>query len=344
MKITFLLGAGASAEALPLVIDISESITEVINLLEYKEYDISLLNFSNFYLSPDIVKKKVLANLIWLRDESSRHSSIDTFAKKVSLIMSDSEMKRFKLTLSLVFTILQIHRERDKRYDTFFASILKNDVNSLPKNISVLSWNYDNQFELAFSEYIQNNSYRKVSSHLNINTPRHFKGNNSNIFSINKMNGSIGYFNSNVHIKGSNTSFGELSIMDSIFERPLSIGKVYDICKQYVQLLDDEKFESDVSFAWENDENNLFLNSVLKTVSNTDILVCIGYSFPFYNRNIDSEILRSMTKLSKIYIQDKNNAEIENTLRNSMNINHQIIYSPIVQLNNFNIPREYNYN
>lgn len=74
--------------------------------------------------------------------------------------------------------------------------------------------------------------------------------------------------------------------------------------------------ENDVllSFAWEdetNDTKKIFLEKrmpIAKAIAEkTDILVVIGYSFPFFNRKIDDEIFKAMKqRLFKIYLRDPN--------------------------------------
>jgi hypothetical protein len=43
-----------------------------------------------------------------------------------------------------------------------------------------------------------------------------------------------------------------------------------------------------------------------KILNNTSNLVIVGYSFPYYNYEIDKELLRWLPKNSKIYYQDYN--------------------------------------
>jgi hypothetical protein len=45
------------------------------------------------------------------------------------------------------------------------------------------------------------------------------------------------------------------------------------------------------------------MERVIHATKNTEILVIIGYSFPFFNREVDRQILNSMLKLEKVYIQ-----------------------------------------
>ena len=60
---------------------------------------------------------------------------------------------------------------------------------------------------------------------------------------------------------------------------------------------------------WENFNQELkFYSDLRNSVEKTDILIVIGYSFPFFNRKIDKFILDSMDNLKKIYVQDPENA------------------------------------
>ena len=68
-----------------------------------------------------------------------------------------------------------------------------------------------------------------------------------------------------------------------------------------------------ISYAWEdgnNSDDNSYADSRLEDIQNlvkdTNILVIIGYSFPFFNREIDNHIFNSLDryKLQKVYFQD----------------------------------------
>lgn len=341
MKFTFLLGAGASANSLPVVNDIPNRISEIINLLDYPELDIDTLQEDYTSQNPKKIKKTIHDNLKWLYENSIVHSSIDTFAKKLWLRQEENEFKKLKCTLSFCFTLIQMQNSADKRYDTFFASILRKNVVDLPNEISIISWNYDNQIEMAYSEFINNKSYKEIQKLININTPKLFNENNDGKFTLFKLNGSIGFFNSGIKIKGLTTKHGELNHFNPIVDYKLNKLNFFELCNLYLQVLGSDKTESDLCFAWENEENNLMMNSVFSTISKTDILVCIGYSFPFYNRRIDNEIFQCASRLKKIYVQDRFPYEIINTLKKSMNLNPKIEYIDISNCESFNIPREF---
>ena len=45
-----------------------------------------------------------------------------------------------------------------------------------------------------------------------------------------------------------------------------------------------------------------------------EIVVVIGYSFPFFNRQVDRLLFNNMDYLRKIYIQDPNSGRIKQSL------------------------------
>ena len=48
------------------------------------------------------------------------------------------------------------------------------------------------------------------------------------------------------------------------------------------------------------------LMKIKNCISDVDILVVIGYTFPFFNRAVDRAFIRAIKNLKKIYIQDPN--------------------------------------
>ena len=67
-----------------------------------------------------------------------------------------------------------------------------------------------------------------------------------------------------------------------------------------------KKDNTHLSFAFDSSEpSEKIFNRVDKIISQTDALVIIGYTFPFFNREIDRQILKNLKPNAKIYIQDK---------------------------------------
>ncbi len=90
------------------------------------------------------------SDILRLKEESYKHSSIDTFAKKL-YSKNDSNLKKLKYILSCFFLYEQT-LNFDNRYDSFFASILESHT-EIPENLKIISWNYDSKLEIAFSDF-----------------------------------------------------------------------------------------------------------------------------------------------------------------------------------------------
>jgi hypothetical protein len=61
---------------------------------------------------------------------------------------------------------------------------------------------------------------------------------------------------------------------------------------------------SHISFAWEEDSlKTNIVDAAIAGTKETNILLVIGYSFPFFNREVDRKIIGAMTGLEKVYFQ-----------------------------------------
>lgn len=96
-------------------------------------------------------------------------------------------------------------------------------------------------------------------------------------------------------------------------------------------------------FAW---ENSVYHKSLMQHVKNmiydTTIVVVIGYSFPFFNRQIDKEIfdiLKANKIFRKIYYQDP--VLNGQHLRAQFDIPPHIDIQHINKVDNFYVPFEY---
>lgn len=156
-KIVYLFGAGASfgkrnendndeiIEGLPIVSEFPTQIELLIEKIQNQRFSLP----SNQQRSPE-EGKKLIDELKWLKESSENHQTIDTYAKK--LLVSEGynqEYIRIKAAISAFLTLMQLFHKPDSRYDAFFANILGNRAKKLPENVTVLSWNYDCQFEIA---------------------------------------------------------------------------------------------------------------------------------------------------------------------------------------------------
>jgi len=301
MKVTYLFGAGASRNALPIVNEIPVRIHSVIELLEREDMQLSdIEKYSDYQIS--ISKKEVQAKLIedlrWLLSNSENHASIDTFAKKLYIRGNEEDLKRLKVSFSAYLAIEQIIRSADIRYDSFFASILNDNYYDFPSNVRILSWNYDVQFEKAFVEYSGQNECSTNQSLLNVVTKFTRARISKNGFCILKLNGT-----SNVVDEYGSRHYN----FTPHFQNELSHSLLDSIVKNYSSLMlaKNIRVYSGLSFAWEryqSDQNDI-INMAKKETNDTDILIVIGYSFPYFNREIDREIIKNMNSLSRVYFQ-----------------------------------------
>ncbi|WP_282787342.1 hypothetical protein [Flavobacterium croceum] len=301
MNITYLIGAGASRDALPIVNEIPNRIEKVISLLESQDLQLSVtekFDITNLELTKREVQINLINDLKWLLENSSNHASIDTFAKKLYIKNRDKDLNRLKSAFSIYLIIEQTINKADKRYDGFFASILKDNYYDFPENLKILNWNYDFQFEKTYSEYSDQKELRSNKNSLNIVSKYTRDRRDNNNFSIIKLNGTT-------NIIGDN-GINEYHYF-SDFENSLSITFLEKILRNYaaLQLVTVNRLYSGLSFAWErfyNDNNDIIKIAQSKTFE-TEVLVVIGYSFPYFNREVDRAIIGNMKNLSKVYFQ-----------------------------------------
>lgn len=97
-------------------------------------------------------KAELIRDIDMLYKATVEHATIDTYAKILFLTNRNSEFKKLKNILCTFFVWTQTLNKADRRYDTFLANVLDNRL-FLPKDISVISWNYDSQFEKVYRYY-----------------------------------------------------------------------------------------------------------------------------------------------------------------------------------------------
>ncbi|MDP1726609.1 MAG: hypothetical protein Q8M15_07485 [Bacteroidota bacterium] len=306
-KFLYLFGAGASANALPIVKDSADG--TVTGLAKaFKGLAVYLKNENPQHgFSPKLVKQ-MNENLLWLQTESDKHQTIDTYAKYLYLMNQHSELKRLKLTLSFYLTIEQLHRNKlDSRYLIWLISILDQAI--FPENIKILTWNYDFQLQLAATNFRKESltvhkgggyqhspplvDYYPPVGNIFPHTTQDY---DAMKFNMVHLNGIAGFFK-----EGNNGHFDNAFLKHS--EVKTLLNKIIEQPESFIHLL---------SFAWEKgtDESTEIFRRVefaKALASDTTILVVIGYSFPFFNRVVDKQIfdiLKQSGKLKTIYFQD----------------------------------------
>lgn len=293
--ITYLIGAGASANCLPVVANLPDRVIDVIERLKGDSLSLAQVPPTpNDQPSYEEMKLRMMIDMQWLADKASLHASVDTFAKKLYLTGKHDELKKLKCALTSFFIIWQSLKQNDMRYDTFFASILNISGTSLPEKIRIVSWNYDFQLEIAYREYFGNHSIRNVRSALNVFSKESQLANKKGGFAVYKLNGTASVYD----------DFGRPHELIDQYDEEFTTNHLVQVVNAHFILMNQSNPKLSLSFAWEGGHRD-FLGHMASDVSETEVLVIIGYSFPFFNRGVDSFLLNAMGKLKKVYIQSE---------------------------------------
>jgi hypothetical protein len=329
-QVTYLLGAGASAGRLPIVNQMAEHLKSVIKEIEDFDYHNIESDRSSFgfLLKRDVLIKMVIDDLQDMRIACEQHSSIDTYAKKLFLT-NQLKFKELKRILSFYFTYIQICGIPDKRYDNFWASIL-NEKDKLPSKIKILSWNYDFQLEQSYLNMSSSSVIDHASMALKVTGPGMIAHNfDLDSFGLVKLNGSARIMDGN---KTASTYLCSLNSHKN-FESHFS-----ELIYTYGFLKNSPHINLGLNFAWENNFRLSLGTETTAFVQSTEVLAIIGYSFPFFNREIDKSLLDAMPKLKKVYIQDKYPEAIRERLFEFVDRNIDAVL--VNDVNQFVFPRE----
>ncbi len=335
-KVTYLIGAGASAKALPMVKG-EEGIA--VKLIEFAE------NLkANSLIEP---KFKIYVNLlaeslIWIAEGSKKFGTPDTFAKFLFL-KEKSNLSKFKQALSFYFDFEQLINNRlDDRVLPFFTSIMNTTI--FPSNVKILSWNYDCQFQLN-SEVFGSEKFDFLPGGATGHTPPFitYYPSIGKEFHVNHDSADMNEYTM-VHLNGVAGYYMQEKVQyifnDFINQKPISIN---ELIKSYFSF-DSKNYL--ISFAWEhNTEFDYYIRKRVEIakqiIKDSDVLVVIGYSFPFFNRNIDKQIFSSLKergKLKKIYFQDPN---LDGSfLRKQFDLSEEIEIIHIKDVSNYYVPNE----
>jgi len=328
--VTYLLGAGASAQCIPVVKGLAERIKYFSLVLE----TIDTTNKFHHYIKinsqthdSSTVAREIASDLAWLAAECEKHSSIDTFAKKL-FIKKSGDYDKLKTTLSIYFTLEQKFRHPDFRYDNFWASII-NEKDIFPERMRMVSWNYDFQLEQSYLNFSDDSTLMEVYETLNI---RSFNNRNQDYdtskFSVYKLNGSA-------IVSSERDELAYLS--DDLIDEK----NFYEVLFYRYKLINNSRYKKHLSFAWEHDLTHNYFDKLKSGIWETKVLVIIGYSFPYFNRKIDTFVINEcMPFLEKVYFQapDANNLKERFKIINSKILDKNLIL--VTDLDQFTFPNE----
>jgi hypothetical protein len=347
-QIVYFLGAGASAQSIPVIEGLRPRLLDLSFFL--KNYLNTNLNESAFEILPEKLKNNqdVLLHLydeiIWLYEVSEFHQTIDTLAKKFYIQESD-DLLRLKRALIVYFYFEQailfpsnrdLSRPNksgvddsilDKRYDNLIASIAYRETGNIKikSHIKIVTWNYDIQIELAIKNYIEENlNTIKIKNNIHPNTSSY--NSDSGVldldgFAVYKLNGNafldpgLDIDKINADTPHDSTNFHK--------EKPILIG---EFLEQYQSLFPDNAMKNIsafkyFNFAWEADNSyvpkfighKLVIKNARNVLKNARVLIIIGYSFPYFNAEIDKEIFADCWP-EQIIFQDFEPEKIKNRL------------------------------
>lgn len=241
-----------------------------------------------------------------LASAASRHESVDTYAKKLYFgnQRTQTTLNDLKVLLSTYFSFEQSEGSGkvDPRYDGFLASTLIDD-DSLPmlsKEVLLLNWNYDLQLAMAYREYLPECKIIQAMEMMGMS-------------SLDRLHG-MKETPRVVHLNGLAASLRDGAI-EPIFDvnhptlehRIAKAVLTFMWSKNNWEILKSHRYQPTLlRFAWELDEQvKQGLARLSTLLSDVEVLVVIGYFFPFFNREVDRKVVGDMIRLKKVYIQSK---------------------------------------
>lgn len=339
-KTIYYIGAGASygkrnenggvIEGIPVVAEIAKEFAAFREFISNAEIPQGDMSFLDRYISDsgqvETEKQRLLSDIDSLLKGVKEHVTIDTYARKLYLTKDMRMFNILKDVLCAFFIWVQLDRKPDSRYDTFFANILNEETLSLPKDVSIISWNYDSQMEMAYRSYQPNKLLPIFEKNIIGDWP--VLPNTGRIF---KVNGSA--------------TFLDLSTVPLIKDYKKTSPAVllimfYNNVKADTTELGFQ-MKTHLSFAWEESPNVPNMREAIRaTTIDTEQVVVIGYSFPFFNRFADKEFFASMANLKKIYIQDIQANEVEQSIQAVLPEGKKIEIVKIPNCSQFYLPKE----
>jgi hypothetical protein len=301
-KVAYFLGAGASFNSMPLVKTMPESMkTHVQDILSFRSDPNVNSTELNYGVKLTEAIDRYTAAMMALVEHAKAHESVDTYAKKLFLTGKSREGMLLKILLTTYFSHLQRPSAKiDARYDGLLASILTHGQVGGPqinKEVMMLNWNYDLQLPLAFRPYYIDDRIESLLDGLHLTTL-------DQLDAYQQIPGVV-------HLNGLATWQPRSSMAPIIPDGCIDELEVVRHLMQHflygVREYNPSPRLSMLRFAWENDPSTeAGILKLKKHLSECEVLVVIGYSFPFFNRGVDRAIIGGMPQLRKVYLQSTN--------------------------------------
>lgn len=341
-ELTYILGAGASYESIPLVKNFPRRFMFFVDSMQKltTHQDVAQIDKDNV--------KKLHNYSFEFYKEIASHQSFDTFFKKLYHTEEIFRINLFKKVLNIYFLWENVTIEKgnssgnvhnpeqegdfikqsrvDKRYDALIAGLLKPQKGN-PQSyckVNFITWNYDLNLLMSLKNYFSPNS--TIGEFINSINQKDGIWKLGDDFTVINMNG---FFYRNE--LNSLRNLENVKINEMIF----SI-----ISEDYFNdtFIDDDS--NLIKFAWESD--NTQADIAREKINKSENIVVIGYTFPLYNRFVDLKIIPTKSLYPSeigIHIQDIDaKKRVESFIDNfKMRLKANEIYS-IEDCNYFYIP------
>jgi len=368
-NVTYLLGAGASYSALPVLDQIESRMKQLKEKIDDGQIEVN---------HSELITK----DLRWILGKSRNYFTVDTLARKFFIQNQHNNLNRLKRGLSAFFVLEQFRNKTneegnmvDLRYINFLAAnTIETDYHyetiELAKNINVITWNYDIQMELAFkilltgedsklehSDNMINIEYNENDEDDQIEYKRKKEAEEENrkktfiklvtenmptypftkIYHKDKipqmihLNGIAGGFgNKDRYASDENTKYINFINIDEKYD----FEKPDEIPNDLIDDLYNEKNTCDTLFtySWEEKGTVNAIAQANQIMNKTEVLVIVGYSFPFFNRTADKTLFANFLNIKDyprkkpliIYYQEPNEQIDERTLIDKFGIPDEV--------------------
>jgi hypothetical protein len=348
LKITYLFGAGASYNSVPIWDKQGETMILIGESIEYFVRNEDLRKSKKYI---DLYNNQVIINLgkklIEYGYKAIEFGTLDIYARSLFLLNKNEELNSLKYHLSVYFDLwenflfkdftLNIDKkikytQIDRRYFSLLSVLLeKGKFNpKLNDKISFVSWNYDLQIEKAYKTFMHDSDNASMES---VNAFFKFYDSKEGKNNIIHLNGYRGYFNF------------EDELFPNVEDR-----KKDNLHNYLLGIVNNQKqfnptrsidYSNNIKYAWEANSDSITIAKEI--IEKTNILIVIGYSFPSYNRQVDSKLITSLGTKSL-------NKEVKQVIYQNPSMNIELLenicgdgieFMHIENTDQFHIPHEF---
>lgn len=297
----YYLGAGASFGTLPLMAGMKSALENYLGKLSNPEYT---------GIVPDDVTDELRSNVISILEKLPEYRTIDTYIKE--LTDDPGTYTRVKNTLIAAFYFWEYTGKANAKYQSLIANYIHKRVNDAPvlkRPLHIVSWNYDNEVERSIGKYFAYADFGLIYEGLLYSHHIGAGEKDKALVHLYKLNGSASFVN-------------EAKIFGPSFYEELTIDKATQKSIGLYQNLKMKAYQGFMRFSWdEYPEKKQLIRNVKNILERCDHLIIIGYSFPSFNTDVDSELLKSLNQSARITIQcAEHNLQVKSKLTRMLNL------------------------